>query len=176
LIFHVNHLGFSNYTARFAKVDATLQFDPAHPETSQVTATIDPRSLELNEPPAGFKDTLLGKDWLNAVAFPQIKFRSVKVEKTGRNTARITGELSLHGLTQPIVLQATYNGGYPGLPQYDPQARIGFSAKGSFKRSAFGVSFGIPAPGSTMGVSDEVKVEIETEFNGPALKTAEGAH
>ena len=171
LSFQVNHLGFSHYTARFGKVDAQLQFDPAHPETSRVTATIDPLSIELPTPPAGFRDSLLGKEWLNAVAFPQIKFRSTKVEKTGDNSARITGELSLHGMTQPIVLEATYNGGYAGHP-LDPHARIGFSAHGSFKRSAFGIAYGIPAPGTTLGVGDDVNVVIETEFNGPPLKAA----
>ena len=171
LSFQVNHLGFSHYTARFGSVDAQLQFDPTHPETSRVTATINPLSIELPTPPAGFRDTLLGKEWLNAVAYPQITFRSTKVEKTGANSARITGELSLHGMTQPIVLEATYNGGYAGHP-LDPHARIGFSAHGSFKRSAFGIAYGIPAPGTTMGVGDDVTVAIETEFNGPPLKTA----
>src|SRR4051812_29054468 len=63
LSFQVNHLGFSHYTARFGTIDAQLQFDPAHPEASRVTATIDPLSIELPTPPAGFRDTLLGKEW-----------------------------------------------------------------------------------------------------------------
>lgn len=168
LTFRVNHLGFSRYTAGFTKVDAQLQFNPAKSETSSVTATIDPRSLALSNPPAGFRDTLIGKEWLNAITFPQITFRSTKIERTGRNSARITGELTLHGVTQPVVLDATYNGGYAGHPM-DPHARIGFSAHGSFKRSGFGIAYGVPAPGTTMGVSDEVEVLIETEFNGPPL-------
>jgi polyisoprenoid-binding protein YceI len=171
LVFRVNHIGFSNYTAQFAKFDASMTFDPTHPEKSSITATIDPRSLLLPTPPAGFLDSLLGKDWLNAVAFPQITFRSTKVEKTGSNTARISGELALHGVKHPVVLQATYNGGYAGHP-LDPRARIGFSVRASFKRSDFGMVYGIPAPGTTMGVGDEVDVWIETEFNGPPLATA----
>jgi polyisoprenoid-binding protein YceI len=170
LIFRVNHLGFSRFTASFSKFDAQLHFDPNRPERSRVTATVDPRSLTLPSPPAGFQQTLLGKDWLNAGAFPQIKFRTLKVVKTGDDSARITGELSLRGVKQSVVLNARFNGGYAGHP-LDPRARIGFSAQGSFKRSAFGVSAGIPAPGTTMGVSDEVEVIIETEFNGPALAT-----
>jgi polyisoprenoid-binding protein YceI len=175
LIFRVNHLGFSHYTARFTKVDAQLQFDPAKPAAASVTATIDPRSLELGDPPAGFHDTLTGKEWLDAVAFPQITFHSTKVERMGPNGARITGELGLHGVTHPIVLQAVFNGGYAGFSM-DPHARIGFSAHGTLKRSDFGIAYGIPAPGTTMGVSDEVEVVIETEFNGPALAGAPAAH
>jgi polyisoprenoid-binding protein YceI len=165
VIFRVNHLGFSHYTASFSRVDGTLQFDPAHPEAMRVEATIDPASLQLNTPPAGFHDQLMGGSWFDAARFPQITFRSTKVEPTGAKTARVTGELSLHGVTQPVTLDVTYNGGYPPN-SFDPGgARVGFSAHGVLKRSAFGVSAGIPAPGSSMGVSDEVEVIIETEFS-----------
>jgi polyisoprenoid-binding protein YceI len=171
LEFKVNHLGFSHYTARFTDFDASLKFDPANPSASSVEATIDPKSLTLPRPPAGFKDELTGKNWLDAAQFPAITFRSTKVEVTGANTAKVTGDFTLHGVTKPVVLDATFNGGYAGHPM-DPHARIGFSARGVFKRSDFGIGFGVPAPGTTMGVSDEVDVNIEAEFSGPALATA----
>jgi polyisoprenoid-binding protein YceI len=63
-------------------------------------------------------------------------------------------------------MEATYNGGWPGIPQ-DPHARIGFSATGELSRTAFGMGFGVPAPGTTMGVGDAVSFEIEVEFSGP---------
>ncbi|NOT40448.1 MAG: polyisoprenoid-binding protein [Alphaproteobacteria bacterium] len=166
LDFRVSHIGFSNYTARFASFDAELTFDPANPGASSVTATIDPRSLTLPTPPKGFLDELLNDKWLGAAKFPRMTFKSTKVELTGANTARITGDLTLKGATVPVTLDATFNGGYAGHP-YDPAARIGFSAKGSLKRTAFGVSEGVPAPGSTMGVSDDVEIIVEAEFNGP---------
>lgn len=168
LVFTVDHLGFSRYTSRFGDFDASLTFDPANPSASRVEATIDPRSLELPAPPAGFKTTLLGPDWLDAAKHPTITFRSTKVEVTGANTAKITGDFTLHGVTKPIVLDATFNGGYVGHPM-DPHARIGFSARGTFKRSEFGVAYGVPAPGSTMGVGDAVDVQIEAEFSGPPM-------
>jgi polyisoprenoid-binding protein YceI len=174
LSFKVSHLGFSHYTARFSDFDAKLKFDPANPSTSSVEATIDPKSLTLPSPPAGFKDELTGKSWLDAGQYPAITFRSTKVEVTGANTAKITGDLTLHGVTKPVVLDATFNGGYAGHPM-DPHARIGFSAHGVFKRSEFGMGYGVPAPGTTMGVSDEVDVSIEAEFSGPALAKAPSA-
>ena len=166
LIFRVNHIGFSNYTANFSKFDAELQFDPANPEKSSVTATIDPRSLVLNAPPAGFLDELLNPKWLDAAGHPQMTFRSTKVELTGANTARITGDFTMKGVTLPVTLEATFNGGYAGHA-YEPQARIGFSARGSLARASFGVKEGVPPPGSTMGVSDNVDFVIEAEFSGP---------
>ena len=64
---------------------------------------------------------------------------------------------------------ATYNGGYPGMANMDPHARIGFSAQGSFKRSDFGMSFGLPPAGTTMGLGDSINLMIEAEFSGPPL-------
>jgi polyisoprenoid-binding protein YceI len=174
LAFKVNHLGFSHYTARFAAFDAKLKFDPANPAASTVEATIDPKSLELPAPPAGFKDELTGKAWLDAGQYPAITFRSTKVEVTGANTAKVTGDFTLHGVTKPVVLDVTFNGGYAGH-QMDPHARIGFSAKGVFNRSEFGIGFGVPAPGTTMGVSDAVDVIIDAEFSGPPLAKAPAA-
>ena len=174
LIFRVNHLGFSNYTARFRKFEADLQFDPKNVSASTVTATIDPTSLETDFPDpkkVDFNKELNNENWLNAVKFPQITFRSTKVEATDDGHIRIDGELSLHGVTKPVTLNATLNGGYAGHPM-DPRARIGLSAKGVLKRSDFGVAYGIPEPGSNMGVGDNVDVIIEAEFNGPPLASA----
>jgi len=168
LIFRVSHLGFSNYTARFKTFDAQLQFDPANLATSTVTATIDPRSLDLDNPPPGFVDELLGAQWLEAAKFPEMTFKSTKLESVAANQVRITGDFTLHGITKPVVLEATFNGGYAGHPM-DPHARIGFSAHGTLNRSEYAIAYGIPAPGTTMGVSDAVEVRIEAEFSGPPL-------
>ncbi len=163
--FRVSHLGFSHYTARFSRVDATLKFDPAHPAAQSVEASIDPLSLELNTPPAGFHDQLMGKGWFEAKQFPAITFRSTKVVLTGKTTAKVTGDFTLHGVTRPVTLDVTYNGGYPPN-SFDPGgARVGFSAHGVFKRSAFGMGAGVPAPGSNLGVGDDVDLAIETEFS-----------
>ena len=125
LIFRVSHMGYSHFTGRLSRFDATLRFDPVHPERSQVDATIDPLSLASDNPPVGFLDSLHGPEWLDAGKYSKITFRSTNVAVTGRNTARITGDFTLHGVTHPVGLNATFNGGYPGM-SLDPHARIGF--------------------------------------------------
>lgn len=171
LIFRVDHLGFSRYTSAFQTFDAELQINPASPAAARVNATIEVSSLRLENPPDGFTETLLGPEWLDAAKYPQITFRTTSVEVTGEQTAKIAGDLSLHGATRPVVLEVRFNGGYAGHPM-DPNARIGFSATGSFNRSDFGIAYGIPLPGTTMGVSDRVEVIIEAEFTGPPLAVA----
>lgn len=167
LVFRVDHLGFSNYTGAFKRFDAALDFDPANPETMRVEATIDPSSLDLGAPPEGFLAALLGPEWFDAGAFPEMTFTSTAVALTGPDRARITGDFTLRGVTKPVTLDVVFNGGYAGYPPYDPQARIGFSVHGTLKRSDFGIAFGIPEEGSTLGVSDEVDFMIEAEFTGP---------
>lgn len=169
LTFRLYHMGFSHYTARFGTFDAAMKLDPAHPEKAQIAAQVDPQSIELNAPPAGFHDDLMGKTWLDATDHPVINFVSQGVEKTGANTARVNGLLTIKGITKPATLDVTFNGGYPGM-DLDPHARIGFTATGNFKRSDFGMGFGVPAPGSHMGVSDAVTFTIDAEFTGPAFK------
>jgi len=168
LVFRVSHIGFSNYTGRFTKIDAKLDFDPARLAASRINVTIDPRSIQADNAPAGFLESLAGKDWLDAEHFPEMSFRSTNIEVTNKNSFRLHGTLTLHGVTKPIVLEARYNGGYASHPM-EPRARIGFSASGSFKRSDFGVNYGIPDPGTTMGIGDEVQVILEIEFTGPPL-------
>ncbi len=169
LIFRVSHMGFSNYTARFTRFDAALHFDPANPSASTLQATVDAHSIETDFPdPAklDFNAQLQGEQWLDADEHPQMTFLSTAVTPTGPNTARIDGQLTLRGVTQPMTLETTFNGGYPGMP-LDPHARVGFSAHGTLNRSDYGMTVGIPAPGSRMGVSDRVEVVIEAEFTGP---------
>jgi polyisoprenoid-binding protein YceI len=171
LVMRLSHLGFSHYRAAFAEFDAKLHFNQNNAAASTLEATIDPKSLTVPAPPEGFLADLTGPNWLNVASYPTITFKSTKVETTGPDTGKITGDLTLHGVTKPVVLDVTYNGGYAGHPM-DPHARIGFSAKGTFKRSDFGIAFGVPAPGTTMGVGDDVEVTIEAEFSGPPLATA----
>lgn len=168
LIARLNHLSFSQYTVLFTKFDAKMQLDPANLSATTLEVSIDPRSIALPAPPTGFKDELLGADWLDAGRFATVTFKSTAVQPTGPDTATITGDLTLRGVTKPVTLQAKFNGGYRGFAM-DPAARAGFSAQGSFKRSDFGIAYGIPAPDSTMGVGDEVQIIVETEFTGPPL-------
>lgn len=177
VLFRVSHVGFSHYTARFKKASAQLQLDPQNLAASSVTVTIDAKSLETDYPNVAehdFNAQLTGEQWLDAVKYPEITFRSTNVEVTGPRTMRIHGDLTIRGVTRPMTLETRLNGGYAGHP-LDKNARVGFSAHGTLKRSEYGISFGIPEPGSTFGVGDEVEVIVETEFSGPPWADAPAA-
>jgi len=171
LVLRASHMGFSTYTTRFSRFDADLAFDPRNLPASKVVATIDAASFEMDFAPQMCLDIMKGPQMLDIAKFPQIVFKSEGIRMTGAKSMEISGTLTLHGVTRPTVLVATYNGGYAGMPNMDPQARVGFSAHGSFKRSDFGIAFGVPAPGTTIGVGDLIDFSIEAEFTGPPLAT-----
>jgi polyisoprenoid-binding protein YceI len=159
--FRILHMGLANYTARFTKMDATLDFDPARPERSRLTATVDMGSVETDYQN---KD----KDWngelrndpkfFNSGMFPQAKFVSTSVRRTGRNTAAVEGNLTFLGVTRPLTLDATYNGFLAAHP-FAKVPALGFSARGKMKRSAWGLSYGLGKD-----LVDDVELVIEAEF------------
>ncbi len=169
VIFRVSHLGFSMYTGFFREAEATLAFDPEAPETMTLSASVDIASVETHY--AGtdqdFNALVAGPMFLNATAeAPAMTFESTAIALTGARTADVTGDFTLNGVTKPLTLAVTFNGGYAGHP-LDAGARIGFSATGAIERSDFGIGFGLPAPGTTLGVGDRVEIIIEAEFLNP---------
>jgi polyisoprenoid-binding protein YceI len=171
LVLRASHMGFSTYTTRFSRFDADLTLDPRNLSASKVVTTIDASSFEMDAAPQMCLDIMKGPQMLDTAKFPQIVFKSEKIRMTGARSMEISGTLTLHGVTRPTVLVATYNGGYAGMPNMDPQARVGFSARGSFKRSDFGIAYAVPAPGTTLGVGNLIDFSIEAEFTGPPLAT-----
>lgn len=163
LTWKVSHLGLSNYTARFAKFDATLDFDPAAMAKSKLSVTIDPKSIRTDYPFADTKDfnKKLAEDaeYFNANAHPEITFTSTSVEMTGDKTAKVTGDMTLLGVTKPVTLDVTLNGGMK-LQPFAKKPAVGFSATTTIKRSEFGFTKLVPV------VADDVTLLIEAEFLG----------
>ena len=158
LTFGVTHLGLSRYTLRFSDFDATLDFDPANPAASRVSASINPLSVRSDHPTDAGWDGRIGNDILQGGTFPQITFTSTAVTVTGPFTGQVTGDLTLMGTTKPVTLDVTYNGSMASAALYGGRAAVGFSASGQFKRSDFGSTH------YAEFVGDEVTVRIEAEF------------
>jgi polyisoprenoid-binding protein YceI len=162
LTWRVNHLGLSNYTARFTKMSAELTFNPANPENSKLVASVDPTSIRTDYPNAAEKDfdSVLANDksWFNAGEFSSIKYETTKIERTGENTGKMHGTLTMLGVSKPLTLDVTFNGAYAKKPFAEVPA-LGFSAKGVVKRSEWGMATYVP------NIGDDVEIWIETEFH-----------
>jgi len=158
LLFRVKHLGLSWYTVRLASFDATLDFDPANPAASKISAIADVMSVRAEHPTDKDWDARIGRDILRGGTFPQATFASTHIDVTGANTGRVTGDLTLMGVTRPVTLDVTYNGGMDNAALYAGRAAVGFSARGAFNRSDFGSTI------YSQFVGDEVQLVIEAEF------------
>jgi polyisoprenoid-binding protein YceI len=163
VVWSANHLGFSNPFGLFSMVEGTLTLDEAAPENSSVDATISIANLFTGN--SKFDDHLKNKDFFNAPEFPKATFKSTKVEKTGDKTAKVTGDLTMLGVTKPVVLDVTYN--KSGVFPMNQKPTVGFSATTTIKRSEWGMGYGIEH-----GVSDDVKLMIEAEANKDAPKAS----
>lgn len=161
--FKVSHLGLSNYTARFTKIDATLALDPAKPESAKLSAVIDPTSIRTDYPfpeKENFDKVLAeSAKWFNAGVAKSVTFTSTAVKMTGAKTADVTGDLTLLGVTKPVTMKVTFNGGMASHPMAKKPA-AGFSATTTVKRSEYGMTNALPF------IGDDVTVLIETEFFG----------
>jgi polyisoprenoid-binding protein YceI len=163
----VNHLGLAHYTLRFNKASGELNFNAEDPAQSSVNVSVDITSLDTpyTEPDPDFDQDLQNSQWLDSATYPTATFRSTGVERTGPNTARVAGDLTIRGVTHPATLDVTYNASHARHPAGPNWSMIGFSARTTFLRSQYGMSFGVPsAPGANDGVGDEVELVIEAEF------------
>jgi len=153
IFFSVSHLGFSFSTGSFTGFDGGFTFSEEKPEQSSVNVTIDASSLSLHD--AKWEEHVKSADFLNVAEHPSISFKSTKVEKTGDNTGRITGDLTLLGVTKPVTLEVVFN--KAAIHPYSKQFVAGFSATAALMRSDFGMDYGLP------GIGDEVNISIEVE-------------
>ena len=154
VLWKVDHLGFSTFVGRFDRLDASLDFDPEQPTASALEVVIDTASVSTHVP--GFADDLRGSSWLDVERYPEARFTSTSIEVTGPDTGTVTGELTLLGVSQPVSLDVTFNGGADSL--LTGAYTLGFTATAVIDRTAFGLSTFAPAIGS------EVTLEIHAEF------------
>jgi len=160
VLFSWNHFGYSNPTADLGLGEGTVVFDEQHPAHSSVEVTLPLAQLDTHV--AALDEHLKKPDFLDADKYPVVTFKSTAVQPLGGNRFKVTGNLTVHGVTKPVVLDATLNKIGPH-PMSKAQS-IGFDATASIKRSDFGVGAYVP------NVSDELSIRITTEGSVPTKK------
>jgi polyisoprenoid-binding protein YceI len=155
VLFSIAHLGLTDYYGRFDRLSGTLNFDGNEPEKSATSITIDTTSVDT--PSSRLNDML--KDGVFAASqFPGATFKSTSITRTGPDTGQIAGNLTIKGVTKPVVLDAVFHGGGPD-PLNGGYA-LGFHASGTIKRSDFGLTNMV----WSSFVGDEVHLTIEAMF------------
>src|SRR5579875_2569333 len=147
----LSHMGLSYYTMRFDKIDASYSYDPANPAGSRITVTIDPASIDTDNPPFNKE---IADQFLEAGKYPTIRFTSTAIHANAGDKGEVVGDLTFHGVTKPVTLDVIFNGTGKGMTG---EQRMGFSGVATVHRSDFGVTKYVPL------VGDDVTVLIETE-------------
>ena len=156
-VFTWNHFGFSTPSANFSDIQGTINVDNAKPANSSVNVTIPLSSLNTNV--KALDEHLKTADFFDAAKYPNITFKSTKVQALGKNKYKITGNLTVKDVTKPVILDAVLN--KQGVHPMTKAESIGFNATTSFDRSAFGVGAYVP------NVGDKITVNITTEASVP---------
>lgn len=155
--FQIRHL-FSNVPGKFNDFSGAIHFDEADPDQSSVEVTIKTASVDT-----GVKmrdDDLRSPNFFDAGKFPEITFKSKSVKANGKDTADVTGDLTIHGVTKEVVLKVELIGKGPGMKE--GTITSGWDATTAIKRSDFGLSWNKVIEG-TQVVGDDVKIELHVE-------------
>lgn len=152
-VFSWNHFGFSIPSANFSDIQGVIKVDNAKPANSSVDVTIPVSSVNTNVP--ALDKEFQQEGWFNAAKYPNITFKSTKVETKDKKHFKITGNLTVKGITKPVVLDAVLN--KQGEHPMAKVPAIGFNATTSFNRSEFGIGNYVP------NVGDKITVNITTE-------------
>ena len=154
LVFSYLHMGFSHPMLRFTNFDTEIQYDSANIDNSSAKVNIAVNSIDAGI--ATFNAELASEKFLDAAKFPEITFTSTSYKSTGTDTAVLTGDLTIKGVTKPVSLDVRLNRAAEHPMSKNPM--LGFSATGKFNRSEFGMGMFTPM------VSDELGLQFEGEF------------
>jgi len=163
VLFKVRHMGVSTVTGRFGRFAATFGWDPAHPESSWVTATIDAASVNTDN---DRRDAhLRSPDFFAVDSYPTLTFQSTKVEAAGEGALRVEGDLSIRGVTRPVVLDVALEGTTMGR---EGRAITGWTAETTIDRKAYGLRWNRLTEAGGWLVSDDVRIVLEVEAQAAA--------
>ena len=154
ILFAYDHMGFTNNVGIFSLPTGTLTLDPKNPTAAKVSVEIPIANLNTGVPK--LNEHLATAQFFDAAKFPTASFVSTGVKVDG-TTADISGNLTIKGITKPVVLDATFYGaGTPPMGAKKPM--IGFNATTTIKRSDFGLGYGVPI------ISDQIELKITAAF------------
>lgn len=153
IYFQASHFGWSSQFGRFNDVSGTIKLDPEDASATEVTMVIKAASVDTGH--EARDKHLRSPDFFNAAEFPDITFKTTKVEKTGDRTANVTGDLTMLGVTKPVTLEVTWN--KVGEHFRTKKTHTGFSAKTTIKRTEWGMSKFVP------NLGDEITLFFEIE-------------
>lgn len=150
-----NHLGLSTFIGRFNDYETSLRLDADNPANSALEVTMQAESVDIDLPL--FVEHMSAEEWFDFADYPEITFTSTTFEQLTPTTGKVTGDLTIKGVTRPVTLDVKLVGS--GMHPMANVPAFGIEARGRIKRSEFGMESSIPF------IPDEVKLWINAEFH-----------
>ena len=157
VLFAVSHMGFTTWYGQFTHVSGSLTLDPKALAASALDITIPTNTVSTTN--TTLDGELNSPAWFDTAKYPTIEFKSTKIVRTGHDTAKVTGELTFHGVTRPETLNVTFNAS--GVNMLSHQYTVGFNATGQIRRSDFNQKTYVPL------IGDDVSLIISAAFVKP---------
>ncbi|MDB5202404.1 MAG: polyisoprenoid-binding protein [Ferruginibacter sp.] len=154
--FTVTHLGISDVSGTFNDID--VKISAAKPDFSDATFDLTAKIASIDTRVEARNNHLKSADFFDAAKYPELTFKSTSLKKNGKNKFKISGNLTIHGITKPVTMDLTYRG--TTINPMSKATTAGFQLQGSIKRSDFNVGNSFP----TLVVSDEVRIKADGEF------------
>lgn len=154
VLFFIDHAGFSTSEGEFHAINGQVVFDNADWSRCSVSVQIETDSLDMDD--AEWNTAVKAKNFFNVAQYPTMTFRSTQVEKTGDGAGKVHGNLTLLGVTKPVVIDFRFNKAafFAAQNRY----KSGFSGTTRIKRSDFGMTALL-----NIGIGDEVDIRLEIE-------------
>ncbi len=160
--FKVKHMGISTVNGAFGDMTATLELDPKNLRTLKTTATI--QATSINTGTERRDNHLRSADFFEVEKYPEITFQSTGVTAVSGNTFKLAGNLTMHGVTKPIVLDGTFDG---AMTDPSGNQRVGLTASGSLNRTEYGLTWNKAIEAGGLLVSEDVRIELQIEAMAP---------
>ena len=158
IYFTVSHMGLSNYGGRFVEYDIEFMFDEDHMENSIIEVVVPVSGIDTFSPELNSK--MPNPEFFDTQNHPQIKFKSTEIDQTAATTARMTGDLTIKGVTLPITFDVTFN--KKVMHPFYTLNNVGFTAVATLDNRAYGVN---PLPDWMLASTVDVRIEMEA-FEG----------
>jgi polyisoprenoid-binding protein YceI len=163
--FAVRHLMISTVKGRFGDVAGTLTLDPHDPAAGSVNVTLKTASIDTRQEQRDAH--LRSPDFFEAEKYPEINFRSTRIDGDTESDFLVYGDLTIRDVTKPIVLSVTREG--QGVDPWGGN-RVGFSATGKIDRKAYGLTYNMALETGGVVVGDEIKISVDAEFTAVPVK------
>jgi polyisoprenoid-binding protein YceI len=157
--FSIRHMMIANVRGQFNKIAGTISFDPSQPGNASVEMTFDAASII-----SGIQkrdDHLKSPDFLDVAKYPMITFKSTNIEQLGGSRARVTGDLTIHGVTRQITVDAEFTG--PVKDPFEEGSTMGFSTSAVINREDFGMTWNYPMENNGIMLGREIALTIDLE-------------